>query len=182
MLVPYVFLALSHKGSAPRAKEYMKSMKVFYMDKKLCEVYPYATKWQVMKYRAYKFGKHTLRLSLISGLGYVAFMAGAFLNPITTFATVEKVVEVEKNSPVMDRIQKCESPTGHYKNGQVVTRANKNGTVDTGAFQINSVWNETATKLGLDLTKEEDNKTMAYYLYRHYGTEPWVYSKSCWNK
>jgi len=103
----------------------------------------------------------------------------------------EKVVEVVKevivnqniNYPVLDRIAECESNNSHYdKNGQVMLRGNTNKTVDVGVFQINSVWFAKATELGLDLTKEADNREFAKYLYTTRGTEDWVYSKKCWAK
>jgi hypothetical protein len=59
---------------------------------------------------------------------------------------------------------------------------NTNKTVDIGRYQINTVWFAKATELGLDLTNEQDNYKMAVYIYTNFGTEPWVYSKKCWNK
>ena len=85
--------------------------------------------------------------------------------------------------PVLDRIAVCESNNKHFdKNGQVLMRGNSNKTVDVGIFQINSVWFSKATELGLDLTKEADNREFAKYLYTTRGTEDWVYSKKCWAK
>ncbi len=112
--------------------------------------------------------------------GYVFTLLGATNMPRIVHA--EKIVEVpvKEIPPVMKRIAKCESKGLHYWDGQVVVRANTNKTVDIGKYQINSIWNDTASKMGLDLTKEKDNEAFAMYLYETHGTEPWVYSKSCW--
>lgn len=161
----------------------MKSLKIFYLGEHLRDVYPHATKWEVLKFKVRKAFKAALRLSMAGGLLYAAFIAGAYLNPMVTYATQEKIVTVDSESPVMDRIAKCESNGSHYApSGQVVYNANSNGTVDVGIFQINSIWNKKATEMGLDLTKEEDNKAFGLYLYKNFGTEPWKYSAHCWNK
>jgi hypothetical protein len=92
-------------------------------------------------------------------------------------------VEAEEVTPaVMERIAECESGNSHYaKSGQIVTNGNTNGTVDIGKYQINLFyWGDKATELELDLTIEEDNEAFALYLYDLHGTEPWIWSKKCW--
>jgi hypothetical protein len=61
-------------------------------------------------------------------------------------------------------------------------RSNTNKSVDIGKYQINSVWFKKATELGLDITKEEDNEAMAYWIYENRGTGDWYSSQSCWSK
>lgn len=152
------------------------------MGERLKDIYPHATKWEMMKYKARMTFKRLVRLSVAGGLLYGAFIAGGMLNPITSYATIEKLVPVETVSPVLERIAKCESGNTHYKNGQVIFNSNKNGSVDIGKYQINSIWNSKATELGLDLSKEKDNEAFAMYLYKTHGTEPWYSSVKCWNK
>lgn len=139
------------------------------------------TWFQRTKITTKRWGRNTFVFSVIVGIGY-AF--GAVTNPITTFATVEKIVTVEMESPVMQRIAKCESGNTHFdpKTKQVLVRTNTNKSYDQGKFQINSIWNSKATELGYNLMVEKDNEAFAMYLYKTHGTEPWVYSKSCWNK
>jgi hypothetical protein len=84
---------------------------------------------------------------------------------------VEIQVPIEKGiPPVLVRIAKCESDNNHIdpKTGQVLMRANADKTVDVGRYQINSVWFKKATELGLDVTKDKDNETMAVI-----GVENW---------
>lgn len=99
------------------------------------------------------------------------------------YADHEVIKEVESDSPVMTRIAQCESSGNHMgKKGQITIKVNTNGTYDIGKYQINSIWNAQATKLGYDLTKEEDNKAFAMYLYKNQGTGPWSSSSKCWSR
>jgi hypothetical protein len=108
-------------------------------------------------------------------------MAGAYLNPVVSYATQEKLVEVRGNALVMDRIAKCESGNTHFEKGQVLVRGNKNGSVDVGRFQINvSIWGAKASSLGYDIFTEKGNTEMAYWIYANHGTEPWYLSAKCW--
>jgi hypothetical protein len=103
--------------------------------------------------------------------------------PTERIVEKEVVVNQEISYPVLDRIAFCESGNKHFdKNGQVMLRGNTNKTVDVGVFQINSVWFSKATELGLDLTKEKDNREFAKYLYTTRGTVDWSASSKCWNK
>lgn len=164
----------------------MKRIKIHYMGKRLKDVYPYATKWQVFKYRAVRILRFTFAgiaaVAILTATLVTSFNLGGKFNPDTVYA--EKFVEitVDKIPPVMERIAKCESGGMHYKNGQVIFNANSNKTVDIGKFQINAIWNAKATSLGLDLTKEKDNEKFAMWLYHNRGTQDWYASAHCWNK
>lgn len=86
-------------------------------------------------------------------------------------------------SPVMQRIEQCESTNRQKgKDGQVIVHINKDGTYDMGKFEINSTWNATATKMGYDLTNENDNQAFAVWIYENRGTGDWYSSSNCWNK
>ena len=144
-------------------------------------MYLTATPFQVAMYHTKVFAKRVLFLSVIAGLIYSGFQAGAYFSPEKVVAQeVEKIVEVRGRTAVMERIAKCESGGGHYdKNGQVII----NATRDAGKYQINvPIHGKKATEMGLNLMVEKDNETMAYWLYDNFGTEPWIHSKSCWNK
>jgi hypothetical protein len=122
--------------------------------------------------------KRAIHLAMAGGLLYGAFVGGAYLNPIVTYAVQE--VPVDTVTPVLERISKCENGGSHYdKNGQVSINATK----DMGKYQINvPIWGKKATEMGLDLSDEKDNEKMAIWLYKNFGTEPWVHSKGCWTK
>jgi hypothetical protein len=103
------------------------------------------------------------------------------LNPSVIYTKAEVIKEVPIKAPILERIFKCESGGKHFdKNGQVLMRSNTNRTVDIGIAQINTVWFAKASELGLDLTKEEDNRAMAQWIYENRGTGDWSASKKCW--
>jgi hypothetical protein len=116
----------------------------------------------------------------------IAYFLGAKLSSKIEYKTeqVEVIKEIEVEAPVLSRIAKCESGNNHYaKSGQVLVVGNNNKSVDVGKYQINAqIWGAKATELKLNIFIEKDNEEFAKYLYRTYGTEPWVWSKKCWSK
>lgn len=113
------------------------------------------------------------------GIGIVSmvlYVLGGMTNPIVKAELIDNGVP-----PVLQRIAKCESENKHYgKSGQVLLNANTNDTVDVGRYQINTVWFKQATEMGLDITEEEDNETMARWIYENRGTGDWSSSANCW--
>lgn len=162
----------------------MKKIPIFWNGKLLRDVYPHATKWQVFKYRVKKFLMGCLFWLTVIAISFGIFMAGRYLYPTQVYTKQEVIKEVEVKAPVLDRIALCESKGNHWAtNGQVKVAGNKNGSVDIGKYQINNnIWGAKATEMGLNLMVEKDNEEFARYLYKNYGTEPWVWTKSCWNK
>ena len=162
----------------------MNPIKVFMGNKRLKDIYPHATRWEVVKYRVGRFFRKVFIVSGTLAVLIGAFYLGGFLNPTTNIKAVEVIKEVKRQDipAVMQRITACEAPKGHYENGQVLLRANKNGSVDVGKYQINSIWFKKASELQLDLSDEKDNETFALWLYENRGTEDWVWSKPCWQK
>lgn len=178
----------------------MKALQVVWNGEKLCKIYPYARWYQVIAYKIAKFFnsliikivKFLKKLAIV--VAVIAFIVGGVYGiwksgqlsteAQVTYASVEVIKEVPViNSPVLDRIAKCESGNTQFdKNGQVLMRSNKNGTVDVGTYQINSTWFKKATDLGLDITKAADNRKMAEWIYTNRGTEDWYPSKACWSK
>lgn len=162
----------------------MKKTNVFYMGKKLCEIYPHATKWQVFKYKVRRIIRMVFGFCLIIAVLLGVYKLGGILSPATIYTKAEIIKEVPIKAPVMDRIAMCESQASHTdKNGQVQLNANTNGSVDIGIYQINNkAWGKKATELHYNLMVEQDNRAMAQYIYETHGTEPWYSSKKCWNK
>jgi hypothetical protein len=170
----------------------MKNKKVKLIDytrkgKKTTYMYLRLTRWQLFKKRVVRLIKNLLKLAILCLLVVVIFKIGQYTSPKTIITHQEIIKEVEMKAPILDKIAKCESSTGHFaKNGQVVVRANASKThnsVDIGKYQINSYyWGAKATELGLNLWVEEDNEKMAYYIYKNYGTEAWSASRKCWSK
>ncbi len=166
----------------------MKLTKMFFSNKYIgsfqCDGGRY-TKFQ----KAVRWFKHKLLISakvcIVAWLIVGGLKVGQHFAP-QPIVYAEKIVEVEstKEAPVLTRIAKCESGNKHIgSNGQVILNANTNGSVDVGVMQINErIWGKKATELGLNLWVEKDNRAFGKYLYDNFGTEPWVWSKACWNK
>lgn len=145
-----------------------------------------ASKWQTRGYHCVNGIRRLLMLILLASLAATSALVYREISPKKVMADpiVNTVVVVSTSTaPVMERIAKCESGNKQLApNGQVMIKVNTNGTTDIGVMQINSVWFSQATKLGLNLTVEKDNRAFADFLYKNYGTEAWYSSKACWSK
>lgn len=165
------------------------------MGNRLRDVYPYASRFQVFKFRAVKILGRVVVASAIAGSVFGAYLLGGVMNPVLSYVDREVRVPVETMAPVLDRIAKAESHGSHYctddlirtsmckasSKGQVLLHANVKGSVDIGKYQINNeAWGAQATKLGLNLFDPADNEKMARWIYSNYGTEPWYSSKANW--
>lgn len=169
-----------------------KGVKVIWNGKPMREIYPHATQWQMFKYKVRILLLRLVVISILVGSIYMAFIAGQSSQGVVIY-TQPEIITMELKAPIMDRIADCETgdrlPNGkavkgtarHYgKSGQVMMTGNNNKSVDVGKYAINTVWFKKATELGLDITKEQDNKKMAEWIYANRGTEDWYPSKSCW--
>ena len=157
-------------------------MKIFYFGKQLHDKHGRFTS---IKEGIRSLVQRLIYLTKIAAVLACAVGIGYLMHPDQLHAENAQVITIEKMGavPVLERIAKCESKSGHYApSGQVVMSANTNGTVDVGQYQINTVWFKKATELGLDITKPEDNKKMAEWIYKNVGTGPWSASSNCWNK
>lgn len=172
----------------------MNPVKVYWNGKRLRDIYPHATRWQVFKWKLGKFFRKVLFILILTLIVVVIFELGNLFGPKTVIYTKQEIIkEVPIDAPILEKIADCESgkrlPNGkavkgsasHWgASGQVLMTGNNNKSVDVGKYAINSVWFPKATELGLDITKEADNKTMAQWIYENRGTEDWYPSKSCW--
>ena len=134
-------------------------------------------------------------LFAVSGVGSVANTPDtAYGQFVTNADTVKQVAtstpidtetavrEYFKDIPVLVDVARCESSfrqtlaDGTILRGKVDSR-------DIGVMQINTFYHGTeAAKLGLDLTKIEDNMKFARILYENEGTKPWSSSSACWSR
>lgn len=121
--------------------------------------------------------------AVVAVLALAVAYGGAFYSTSTVTATTNVV---DAPSPILDRIAACESGNGtpgsasETRNGQVLIHINSNGTYDQGKFQINSIHNAEAAKLGDDLATDAGNTAYARYLYANEGTGDWASSEHCW--
>ena len=109
----------------------------------------------------------------------------SLLAPSSTMSLVLGTTPSIETPPVPQILQKiayCESGDNHFnKDGRVIR--GKINNLDIGRYQINLLyWNDKAKELGLDIFDEDDNETMATWIYDNHGTKPWKWSKKCWDK
>lgn len=158
------------------------------MGRPLREIYPHATRFQVLKWKIKEGLKWCVRklfqVGMIGGVGYAIFMAGAYFNPVITYATQEKEVLVKDDSfpVILQKICMAESGGKQFKADGNVVRGRVNPS-DIGYCQINEpIWNDKARQMGLDIYTEKGNKDMAKFIFENYGTDPWNSSKAGWKK
>lgn len=105
-----------------------------------------------------------------------------YLTPELAFGYLEQEGEVSKVPEILRKIAHCESGNRQFDDNGNVIRGRENPK-DIGTYQINLFYHqEVAEKLGYDLFTEEGNKGYAIWLYNKQGTNPWFWSKKCWNK
>ena len=134
----------------------------------------------------YKLKVLVRRVLIVTG-GAIAILTVGFSSYALGAINMQGISLIKGNTmqipPVLERIARCESSNQNVdKTGQVLMRANKNGSVDVGKYQINSIWFKQASDLHYDLTKPADNLAFAMWLYQNKGTGAWVDSANCWNK
>lgn len=91
-----------------------------------------------------------------------------------------KVLEVP---PILERIAECESGNTQARviNGIFQVVRGKVNPKDVGRFQLNEkYWLKKSKELGFNIYTWYGNTQMALWLYEHYGTSPWNWSKPCW--
>lgn len=108
------------------------------------------------------------------------------------YVPVIKEITLPKEMPfILKKIAECESGDQNVKDGKESARQFKpNGDVfrgkkepsDIGYLQINeTIWNDTARKLGFDIYTLEGNIAMGEYILENYGTGAWKASAKCWD-
>lgn len=147
-------------------------------------------------------GENTI-LPLMTNLRYIVIVT-IFVIAITTYPfsiaeiTVDPVLEqapveldispsIELLPPLIP-ICACESAgrpdaiPQHYDTEGNVLRGIINPR-DIGMCQISQTyWGEVAIELEYDIFTEEGNILMANYIFEKHGSDPWKWSRHCWNK
>lgn len=90
-----------------------------------------------------------------------------------------KAKEYGVNAQVAIKIAECESSL----KVDAFNPSNRDGSNDSGVFQINSVHHTTTQSLGLDVKGSMyDNIEYAMMLMKENGTRDWYSSQHCWSK
>lgn len=123
----------------------MKKLKVFYMDKRLKDIYPHATRFQVFKYKLARFVRKVVICSFILGAIYGAFQVGRITTePILVKAEdksatlyAQKVDALK--TKVVAEIQSCESAGHKEADGIIIFDTNNKASIGTMQFQVATV-------------------------------------------
>ena len=101
-----------------------------------------------------------------------------YTEPVGKPLELAKKVSEETGVPC-ETIQKIMWAESHYSVD--AKHVNKNGSYDSGLFQINSQHIPLAKSMGIDIFTPEGNADFAIYLIRKNGLRDWGYSKSTWS-
>jgi hypothetical protein len=123
------------------------------------------------------------------------FIAKATLEPKTVWGREVIEIPIVEVPLIMKRIADCESgkrlPSGraeegsarHFDSkGKVITGVNKDGSIDIGKYQINTVHLAEIARMNLNVYDEKDNEAFALYLHDQRGTSDWYSSADCWKR
>lgn len=83
----------------------MKATKLYYNGKRLKDIYPYATKWQVFKYRVQKFLRKVLAILIVICVIYVAVQFGRAYYPVIKYQSVINTAEAEQIDTLKDKVE-----------------------------------------------------------------------------
>jgi hypothetical protein len=117
----------------PNTMKKIKAVKLFIGDQRLKDIYPYATRWEVIKWKTARFFRKVLILSFIAGLIFGAFKLGVSTNGVS-YASAERIeidnLSVKINQlkwEVVDKLQACESAGYTEEQGLVTFDPDKSG-------------------------------------------------------
>lgn len=137
----------------------MKKIKVFFMGKKLCEVYPHATKWQVFKYNTQQFLRKVMRYSMIALTLYIAFFIGGQVNQRVVFADREVSIFPQKvddlKNQLVEKLAKCESAGHKEEDGIIIFDSNNVPSIGVLQFQRKTVMYYYKTLYGQTITPQD---------------------------
>jgi hypothetical protein len=101
-------------------------------------------------------------------------------HPLTSVSIEAYVRDYFADAPILAEISKCESGFRQFNSKGNVVRGKVNSD-DVGIMQINTFYHgDSAEKLGFDLYSMDGNLGFAKWLYKKYGSDPWVHSSKCW--
>lgn len=131
------------------------------MGKPLKEIYPHATKLQVIRYKFNKFMEKVLLASFLLGTVYGAFYAGrATTTPVFVQAEdkssqmYQDKIEALKDS-VLEKLSACESAGHKESDGVIIMDTNNKLSIGQFQWQISSVKHYYKLMTGKSLTSKE---------------------------
>lgn len=86
----------------------MKSIPVMWNGKKMCQIYPHATTWEVIKFKVGKFFRKAFIVVVVVGLVYLAYIIVAEFN-VLKYQAVESPVVQKTTDNELERIMNEEN-------------------------------------------------------------------------
>ena len=141
----------------------MKKIKVFWGEERLKDIYPYATRWEVIKFRIRKFLKKLFKVVVIIAVITVITMYVRWAYPTNVYNVREVITQVDTLTPkikelkreVLDTLQSCESNGSNEEDGLIVYDSNKVASIGQFQFQKKTVIGYYKALYNKDITGKE---------------------------
>lgn len=139
----------------------MKKIKVFFMGRRLCDIYPHATKFQVFKYRVRNFFRKATIFAMFCALIAGSYKLGGFVSPRTILA--ENQVQVDSlpakleslKMGLVDSLAKCESAGLTEDDGIIIFDTNNKASIGPLQFQKKTVIYYEKSLYSKDITAKQ---------------------------
>lgn len=147
-----------------------KAIKVFYGDVRLKDIYPYATKWQVFKYRTMRAIRRTFMVASIALAGVLVIQTARYIFPVKAYATnifvdnlTPKIDELKEKA--VSTIRDCERAGHSEDDGILIFDSNNKASIGTYQYQkatviyyYHTLYNKTITPKDAVLIALDDDK------------------------
>lgn len=128
------------------------------MGKRLKDIYPHATRWQVFKYKVRTFFRKLFILGAFIGIIALAFQIGRYAFPLTedapTGPTIEQKIETMKWE-IVHTIRDTERAGHEEDDGIIIYDTNKKMSIGTYQYQKDTVIYYYKKLYGKDITPKE---------------------------
>ena len=141
----------------------MKKLKVTWNGKKMCEVYPHATRWQVLKFKVARFMRKLGWCFVSVGFLWLVYLAGTFFGATERILFLDREVKVdtlstkvrELKEEVLDGLKACESGGAEESAGLIIYDSNKVASIGSYQFQVKTIIYYYKTLYDKEITKKE---------------------------
>lgn len=144
---------------------HMKSIKVIYNGKRLKDIYPYATKFQVFKYRLGRLIRKIIILSTTLAMLFGVIQIARYYFPVTFYKADAQVITLDTLTPkvnslkdqIIDNIKEWETKglPAPQCNGKIIFDTNKKASVGCFQFQVTTVIHYVKIIEGRDINEAE---------------------------
>lgn len=137
----------------------MKPLKVYWNGKYLRDIYPFATRYEVFKYRVRKFLRRVVQVSVIaamlSGVMVGVYQAGK-TNTIYAVNTDSFPAKVDNlKNDLVNRLADCERAGYEEEDAPIVLDTNKKFSIGVMQFQLDTIIHYSKVLRNENLTKKE---------------------------